>query len=64
MASFKFQTIEEINNYRLMTITSQAKFFADFIKHVYKAINKDMIYIFKKKHIYIKLISLIVLDLL
>lgn len=47
--SFKFKTIQEINEYRFKSITDQSNYFATVIFKYYKVISDDIIYYYNKK---------------
>jgi putative DNA primase/helicase len=46
--SFKFKTIQEINEYRFKSITDQSNYFATIIFKYYKVISDDIIYYYNK----------------
>lgn len=48
ITSFGFKTLQEVNDYRFMTITSQSNYFAKLIFEYYKVISKDIIYYYNK----------------
>lgn len=48
ITSFDFKNLQQINNYRFMTTTSQANYFAKLIFKYYKAISNDIIYYYNK----------------
>ena len=48
LESFKFKTIQEINEYRFKTITDQSNYFATQIFKYYKVISDDIIYYYNK----------------
>ena len=48
ISNFSFKTIQQINEYRFMTITSQSNYFAKLVFKYYKVISKDIIYYYNK----------------